>query len=194
MLVVAIAGCQSTWSVDAPESANLTPTDIAIFRVSLVTVIAPRLSGVAPEHSERAVVVSPTSVMPVWPERSRSGPVPPPEFQPEKTSFPPPLEYVPAVVLSPAERSSWESRNRRERAIPDLGVPGFQVASNGTTAQFLVHLSAPAYPTPSTAILVAAVRRGAYSEGGLVRVTSASGSWRGKGRGVVWVGWSRRGG
>jgi hypothetical protein len=186
MLVVAIAACQSTWSVDAPESADLTPTDIAIFRVSLVSVIAPRLSAVAPEHSERAVVVSPTSVMPVWPERSRSGPVPPPQFQPGKTS-PPPSEYVPAVVLSPAERSSWESRNRREHAIPDLGVPGFQVASNGTTAQFLVHLSAPAYPTPSTAILVAAVRRGGYSEGWLVRVTSASGSWRVTDRVMLWI-------
>lgn len=197
LVVTGAFGCNQP-PLPAVENPALTAGDGEVLRIVIESAVRDRLvASTDRAKGRRALVMSPTRLIVL--SRDADGrpdfpPPPPPLFRGlDANASASSLRSFPAIDeerLAPAEIAAWRSTNRRARVIPDLGVAGFETveAIAQPESAITVTLTAPAYPTATSALVYAAFHCGdTCGEGWLVRLIYTQVGWVVSSRDRLWI-------
>lgn len=185
LALLVASGCESTRPVTA--SFELGSTDMEVIRVVAESLIRPRIDQSAEAHKRRALVLSPTRIIPILEPSPVTRPLSAP--YPFTDRRPPSPRTLSVELLTADERAAWKERNQTSREILDLGLAGFHVGESVLdSSASAVTLSSPAYPTPTSAILYADFKCGSTcGEGWLIRLNKGRGSWEIRQKIRLWI-------
>jgi hypothetical protein len=176
-----LSGCAPV-ALPSIESPRLSPTDVEVLRITIETVVLPRLVDATAPRREQVVLIPRTLVMTLWRDvppvlKLPSLPPVPLPLHP-RTLPPPPHLALPADMLSDAEQRAWAIRNHVAREIPELGA-GIFLGRGSIESAPRIAVSAPSFSSDRRAVLYAEFWcGGACGEGHLVRLRREPEGWR----------------
>ena len=179
MIGLMLSGCALPATPDV-ESARLSPTDVEVLRVTIETVVLPRLVDTTAPQRARVPLIPRTLMIPLWrdtPPVLNLPSLPPIPLPLHPRTPPPPPLALRADLLTDSELREWAIRNHVSRELPELGV-GIFIARSGIESMRRIAVSAPSYSSDRAAVLYAEfVCGGACGEGFLVRLQRQPEGW-----------------